>query len=63
MSDIATDPTASRSKIDTNINKKTRKAIVIRSHHVDNGATVGLASNFFEETGALKGWVQNVTYS
>ncbi len=42
--------------ISNNIYINVRKAIVIRSHQVENGATVllGLASDFFEKTGALK---------
>jgi hypothetical protein len=54
-SGFATIPiTTSRSKINSNIYVNARKAIVIRSRHVDNGATVGLVSNFSEKTGALK---------
>lgn len=43
--------------MNSNIFRNVRNAIVIRSHQVENGATgatAGLASDFFDKTGALE---------
>ena len=54
MSDMTTFAPRSTSNIASNKYINRTNATVIRSHHVDNGATVGLAGNFFRKTGSLK---------
>jgi len=56
MSGSTKNSTANTTKMNSNIYRNVRKAIVIRSHQVDSGAgaIVGLASNFSEKTRALK---------
>jgi len=58
MSEVPTFPdrnsTEARAKMNSNVNRNEKNAIVSRSHQVESGAAVGLATGFFEKTGALK---------
>jgi hypothetical protein len=46
--------TSSTTKPSSNMNRNTINAMAIRSHQVEDGETVGVASDSFEETGVLK---------